>query len=41
MGKYNNSFNQRLWAKDTRSGKEIDLIDNDYFDVFAYRVNES
>lgn len=41
MGSYNDSFNFRLWAKDAESGKEIDLIDNDYFELIAWRVNET
>ena len=41
MGQANNSFNFRLWAKDTDSGEQIDLIDNDYFELIAYRANET
>lgn len=41
MGKYNDSFNFQFWAKDTVTGKQIDLIDNDYFEISAFRVNET
>ena len=41
MGQYNSSFNQRIHASNTLTGKDIDLLDNDYFEVNVYSVNET
>lgn len=41
MGKFNDSFNFQLWAKNSLTDEQVDLIDNDYFELSAYRVNET
>ena len=41
MGKFNTSFNQRFFATNTATKNKIDLLDNDYFELNIYRVNET
>ena len=39
LGDYNNSFNFLVHGFDRSTGKFVDLLDNDYVSVVAYKYN--
>ena len=40
MKKYGDTLNFRLWAKDTSTNIPLDLVDNDYFNILIYTVDD-